>query len=64
MAAGLLIDTRLLATELVDASRRTHDPTKAWNVVEAMEELAGRNPDVPSLAVQLLTVRGMVDRRL
>ena len=61
MAAGLLIDTRLLATELVDASRRTHDPTKAWNVVEAMEELAGRNPDVPSLAVQLLTVRGMVD---
>lgn len=60
MAAGLLIDTRLLATELVDASRRTHDPTKAWNVVEAMEELAGRNPDVPSLAVQLLTVRGMV----
>jgi DNA-binding NarL/FixJ family response regulator/tetratricopeptide (TPR) repeat protein len=59
-AAGVLIDTRLLATELVDASRRARDAQKAWVVVDSLEDLASRNQDVRSLEVQVLTVRGML----
>lgn len=60
-AAGIVIDTRLLATEIVDASRRTKDVAKAWAVAEALDHLAARNPDVRSITVQKLTVRGMIE---
>ena len=60
MAHGILIDSVVLAPELVDAAVRVGDAAKGNAVAECLEELALRNPDVVSLEAGALTARGIL----
>lgn len=59
-ANRILVDHRILAYDLMDAALRMGDRAKAHAVVESMAELAARNPEVISLEVAALRLRGLV----
>ncbi len=59
-AAGIMIDRRVLAADLTQAALATGDEEKAGAALAGIEEIASGNPDVASLEVSRLMVRGLV----
>ena len=55
----VLVDHRILAYDLMDAALRMGDRAKAHAVAESIAELAARNPEVISLEVAALRLRGL-----
>lgn len=60
-AAGILVDCAVLASDLVEAALEAGDEEKARAALDRMEEISSRNPDVSSLQVTTLMVRGLVE---
>ena len=60
VANDILIDSAVLAPELIEAAVRVGDPAKGNAVAECLEELALRNPEVVSLEAGALTARGIL----